>query len=165
MNTKSTDDIDLEQWLTEMPAPPATVLARLKAAKVRAYWLDRRHAAPGRGDLIIESSLTKLPLVKKILIKSGVKRSKWPHRRPWQQNGRYKRRLIVKYSPVGPAAPSVVPLNLTVEQRLKLEQYAQSLSQPPKMAAQALFNDALNAVFLAQLPAVDGKPSCAGSNE
>jgi hypothetical protein len=165
MNTKSTDDIDLEQWLAEMPAPPTTILARLKAAKVRAYWLDRRHAAPGSGDLIIESSFTKLPLVKKILIKSGVKRSKWPHRRPWQQNERYKLRLIVKYTPVGPAASSVVPLKLTVKQRLKLEQYAQSLCQPPKMAAQALFNDALNKVFLAQLPAADENPSSAGFSE
>lgn len=162
-----TDDIDPEQWLSAMPAPPAAVCARLNQAGVLATWHPRRYDRPGSGgDLFIQSTYSKLPLIKKILIERGVKRSKWPHPPRWRQRkGACHFRLIINYTTAGPAAPSTLCLKLTLEQRLKLEQYAQSISKTPKMAAQAFFNSTLNTALLAQRPATDGNASSAGTSQ
>lgn len=142
-------DIDPEQWLSAMPAPPTAVCARLEAAGVRAKWYPEswpRETARG-GDIFIQSTFSKLPAIKQILIESDVKRSKWPRPPRWRRRkGACQIRLLINCPAAGPAVPSTVCLKLTIEQRLKLEQYAQRLSQTPKMAAQALFDNALNAV-------------------
>jgi hypothetical protein len=166
MNTP-TDDIDPEQWLSAMPAPPTAVCARLNQAGVNASWHPRHYNTPGSGgDLFIESTFSRFPLIKQILIESGVKRSKWPRPPRWRQRkGTCRFRLQINYSAAGPAVPSTVCLKLTQEQRLKLEQYAQSLNQTPQKAAQALFNNALNAVFLAQVAATDENASSAGTGQ
>jgi hypothetical protein len=164
MNTP-TDDIDPEQWLSAMPAPPTAVCARLEAAGVCACWHPSHYDTLGSGgDLFIESTFSRFPLIKQILIESGVKRSKWPK----QYRASRRRclfRLRIRYTPAGPAAPSTVCLNLTQEQWLKLEQYAQSLGQTPQKAAQALFNSALNTAFLAQVAATDGNAGSAGTGQ
>jgi hypothetical protein len=54
-----TDDIDPEQWLSAMPAPPAAVCARLDQAGVKASWYLRHcpgehlHNTPGSGSPIV----------------------------------------------------------------------------------------------------------------
>jgi hypothetical protein len=64
----ATDDIDLEQWLSAMPAPPTTVCARLNQAGVKASWHPRRYDRPGSGgDIFIQSAFSQLPLIKQIL--------------------------------------------------------------------------------------------------
>ena len=95
--TKSTDDIDPEQWLAAMPTPPYAVCARLKDAGVTAYLFRRDTKGVW---LRIRSTFFYLPVVQQILMESGVHRSNWP--RPRSQSKKCSLKLSIRFKWAGP---------------------------------------------------------------
>lgn len=146
-NLVSIDDIDHEQWLSEViPSLPMVVCNSLRAAgAVQALWV--RNYSRGGVDIYISSTFARLSAIKQILTGAGITRKRWP-KPPYRcsrPGGRYFS-LRTHYNPAGTALPKRYSLKLNLEQHVKLEKYAQRLCQTPRQAAQALFDSALKGV-------------------
>jgi len=116
MNTKVTDDIDLEQWLSEMPAPPVAVCDRLEAAGVHAYLWRRDTKSVW---MRIHSTFANLPVIQQILIESGVNPLSGIHRFKWPRPRSPKRRLSmsIRFKWAGP------PLSVREREGLLMTKY------------------------------------------
>ncbi|HEY5912780.1 MAG TPA: hypothetical protein VJA21_19440 [Verrucomicrobiae bacterium] len=155
MNTNvSPEDIDSEKWISTMPSPPSVVCESLHRARVFAHWHpdyeitnDQRVIYKPAGDLIIWSSFARLPVIKKILRESGVPRTKFPRTVAGMRPGRRTHlRLRIRYNAAGPEVRSSISLKLKLEQKLKLEHYAQRVGKTLHQAAQALFDQTVKDV-------------------
>lgn len=138
------NDINPEQWVSTTLPLPAAVCARLREAGVEATWCSNYLLSnrPG-GDIIIRSTFSKLPVIKAILKNAGVTRTKWPRPGFRGRPGACHFRLVIQYTARGPAVRLGISLKLTLEQKAKLEQYAQRTGVTLREAAQALLDRAL----------------------